>query len=99
MYIVLKGCQKSIIMIKDTGSEIFDQAYFIIKDTESCTKMHKTDMIREANRIIDENLLGVYFSGDTRKKAHIVSSRICFFLGMLFGAFAVALLWAIVTAT
>ena len=96
---MLKGCQKSIIMIKDTGSEIFDQAYFIIKDAEYCAKLHKTDMIREANRIIEENLLGVYFKSDKKKKSRVISSRMCFFFGMFFGAFSVALFWVLTCAT
>lgn len=28
---MLKGCQKKIIFLKDTGSDLFEEAYFVIK--------------------------------------------------------------------
>lgn len=49
----MKGCQKKIILLKGTESALFEEAYFIIKETEipSC----KNDMIAEACRIIEAN--------------------------------------------
>ena len=95
---MLKGCQKRIIMINDTGSDIFDQAYFIIKDANICDRFCKTDMIREANRIIDNNLLGAYFSGERKKKRGRYDVR-SFVLGALFGAALVAILWLVIAGT
>lgn len=95
---MIKGCQKKIIMINDTGSDVFDQAYFIVKDNENDRKLSKTDMIREANRIIEENLLGAYFCGSKtngRKKEY---GRFVFFLGALCGGAFVGILWAVVSS-
>jgi len=57
---VYKGCQKRMIMLKNTGSEIFDEAYFILKERAEKSGVSENDMVREASRIIDENLLCAY---------------------------------------
>ncbi len=56
MKMLYKGCQKRMIMLKNTGSEIFDEAYFIIKDSAQRRGVSETDMVREANRIIEEKI-------------------------------------------
>lgn len=59
MYMVYKGCQKRIIMLKSTGSELFDEAYFILKErAEKSPHITESDMVKEANRIISDNILG-----------------------------------------
>lgn len=50
---MVRGCQKKIIYVKNTDSDVFDEAYFILSDkipeaTEEC------DMVEEANRILGE---------------------------------------------
>ena len=49
---MLKGCQRRIIMVKDTGSRYFDSAYFVIKSDvpPSCKD---SDMLTEAHKMID----------------------------------------------
>ncbi len=49
---MLKGCQRRIIMVKDTGSRYFDSAYFVIKSDipPSCKD---SDMLSEAHKMID----------------------------------------------
>ena len=54
---VYRGTQKRMIMLKNTGSEIFEEAYFILKEKTEKSRIGENDMVREANRIIDENLL------------------------------------------
>ena len=49
---MVKGYQKRVVFMKNTGSEFFDEAYFVVCD-EHMGKS-ETDMINEANRIIDE---------------------------------------------
>ena len=48
----MKGCQKKVIYIKNTGSDIFEEAYFIIKEKNGASV--GGDFVREANRIVDE---------------------------------------------
>lgn len=49
---MVKGCQRRIIMLKDTGSRYFDSAYFILRSElpRSCSEQ---DMLREAQHIVD----------------------------------------------
>jgi len=54
----MKGCQKRIILIKNTGSNIFDEAYFILKDNAvRSSAVTENDMVGEASRIVLENLI------------------------------------------
>lgn len=53
---MVRGYQKRVIFLKKTGSEIFDEAYFILSDSYESASGGECDMIAEANRIIDENL-------------------------------------------
>ena len=52
----MRGCQKRVIYLKNTGSEYFEEAYFVLKNTSDTMKYSDTDIIREANRIIEENI-------------------------------------------
>lgn len=49
---MVKGTQKKVIVIKDTKSGIFDEAYFIVK-TSADNALQTCDMVSEANRIIN----------------------------------------------
>mgnify|MGYP006966488056 CR=1 FL=1 len=51
---MLKGCQKKIIVMKNTGSPMFDEAYFILSENALRAHASERDMISEANRIIRE---------------------------------------------
>ncbi|MBQ8510784.1 MAG: hypothetical protein IJ493_12845 [Clostridia bacterium] len=48
---MVKGCQKKIIVVTDTGSRYFDSAYFILKkELPPCSQ---NDMMSEARRMLD----------------------------------------------
>ena len=51
---MVRGYQKRVIFVKNTGSRLFDEAYFVLSERES-EKEKKADIIAEANRIIEEN--------------------------------------------
>ena len=45
---VMKGCQKRIIVMKNTGSNLFDEAYFILKDSAvRSPSISEQDMVGE----------------------------------------------------
>ncbi len=46
-----------MIYLKNIDSKIFDEAYFIMKDPSLYEKGSECDMVKEANRILSENLL------------------------------------------
>lgn len=48
---MLKGCQRRIIMVKDTGSRYFDSAYFVIKH-DLPQNAANSDMLTEAHKMI-----------------------------------------------
>ena len=53
---MVRGCQRRVIFLKNTNSRVFSEAYFIIDDRARTATMSEADMIKEANRIIDESL-------------------------------------------
>lgn len=69
----MKGCQKKVIFLKNTGSYLFDEAYFIIsKEGERCP-VSEDSMISEANRIIE-------CGSDTERKVNSAYKRVISFL-------------------
>ncbi len=50
----MRGYQRKIIILKSTGSEHFDEAYFIVK-SDADEGASRLDLVKEANRIIEEN--------------------------------------------
>ncbi len=49
---MIKGCQRKIIMVKDTGSRFFECAYFVLKQ-DLPKNSRESDMIAQAHSIID----------------------------------------------
>lgn len=62
---MVRGCQRKVIFLKNTESDIFSEAYFIVDERRP--DICEADMIREANRIIEENLARAA-NGGARKK-------------------------------
>ncbi len=54
---MIKGCKKKIIYLKNTDSDIFDEAYFVLRRDTDSEYYGDTDMVDEAKRII-ENVSG-----------------------------------------
>ena len=52
----MRGYQKRVIYLKNTGSPLFDEAYFIVSREGEATGLGGGDMVCEASRIIDESL-------------------------------------------
>ena len=84
----MKGYQKKVIYLKNVGSQIFDEAYFIVsRDKESAKDTN--DMVIEANRIIEESLNQTV--SDKRKDRESIFFLLPFFLGALLSAAVFAL--------
>lgn len=74
---MVKGCQKTVIYLKNTGSEYFDEAYFVLTDDiYDCTD---GDLIAEANRIIESA------GTEVQRKRRLITKEkiISFTLGLL----------------
>ena len=51
---LLKGVSKRVIIIKNPESEIFEEAYFIVKNKSIFNQAKENEMVMEANRIISD---------------------------------------------
>ena len=49
---MVKGCQRKIIQIKDTGNVLFTEAYFVL--SEAADRRVETDIVAEAMRLVSE---------------------------------------------
>lgn len=52
---MIKGVQKKVIMMQIGKNDMFESAYFILRDDRE-KKGEKNDMVKEANRIINESI-------------------------------------------
>ncbi len=51
---MIKGCQKSIIHLKETGCPYFEEAYFIVKRGSDIEALGD-DIIKEATNIVENS--------------------------------------------
>ena len=83
------GTQKKAIVIKNTENSMFEAAYFILKDDFS--HITESEMVREANKILKNNLIGGYFFAEQKntknkgKKGSFYFFMGAVFSGVLFG--------------
>ncbi len=92
---MLKGCQKNVIILRGTDSEIFEEAFFILKrDVELDGKLRESDMITEAKRILEANATG----RPAGRGKNIRGAMICFSVGAVSAFFISALLGVIIFA-
>ena len=77
----MKGYQKRVIYLKNTGSEIFDEALFFVRAENNTRQVEYNDMVIEANRIIDESL------GNYTKRGRGRSRLLGFVVPFLLGVF------------
>ena len=49
---MLKGCQRRMIVVRETGSPYFDCAYFVLR-CDLPEKVGESDILKEARRLIE----------------------------------------------
>ena len=79
----MRGYQKKVIYLKDTGSHLFDEAYFVISRKGEEAHIEQSDMVFEANRIIRESLE----DKDMQIRGEGNKSKRDFFVPFFIGAF------------
>lgn len=80
---MIKGCSRRMIVLKDTGSDIFEEAYFVLKSRiAGCRINTEKEFIAEANRIIAEAADG---AGKYESRREEKSSKKMFWCGALSG--------------
>ena len=88
----MRGYQRKVIFLKNTGSPYFDEAYFVMSNEGVCAHVDQDDMVIEANRIINESLEDPVL----RIKRERVRKRKEFLLPFFLGAIISVLLAAFV---
>ena len=76
----MRGYQKKVIYLKNTGSRDFEEAYFVVKRDADGGTASPHLMIEEANRIVRENF-GVHHGRLYTLRWYILS----FIIGAAFG--------------
>lgn len=71
---MIKGCHKRIVFLKDTGNELFEEAYFVLKPY-AFTKS-ETDIVSEATKIVN----GITNNSIKIKERKRGKGRLIFFL-------------------
>ena len=77
----MRGYQKRVIYLKNTGSSLFDEAYFIVSREGAEAGLGQGDMVCEANRIIDESLDGESSGGRRAMLRRVLGFLFPFLLG------------------
>ena len=74
----MRGCERRVIMLKGTSSEIFDEAYFLLR-RDFKNSEDETKIVDEAHRIVALN------TTKQRKKAKIKKEILLFCFGFAAG--------------
>ena len=91
---VIKGCNKRVIVMKETGNAMIEEAIFILKSGGGKDALSEADILRHANSILDKNGYAEKpprFSALGSKKRKGVGMA-GFFAGAFTGALAVVLI-------
>ena len=96
---MIKGCEKRVVWLRNTESELFDQAYFILSESAYEKKRSEGDIVAEAKRIIAQSPFTGYYEPphEKKKKRRAASASVkmvCFVIGFLAGSlpFAITML-------
>ena len=89
---MIKGCERRMIKIENTDSDLFESAYFIIRQNAQLPKKkRRDDMLREAARIVSDKTVPTKRSVTGRR---VWLERAALFAsGALLSALIALLLW------
>lgn len=81
---MVKGCRRSMIVLRDTDSTLYEEAYFLLREEIPSPFPPQSQLIEEANRIVSGNLVAA--AGRRKRRACSVSEGALWFLsGLLVG--------------
>jgi hypothetical protein len=98
--VMLRGAEKRMIVVRTRDSRMFEEAYFVVRPEVDRGMGTETDMLREANRILEgsaaENRYGRIPCPEVpRCGSGLLRGLVWFFLGLLTGGGSVGLLWVL----
>ena len=79
----MRAYHKRAIYIKDTGSSLFKEAYFILNDVQQRADITEDDMISEANRIVEQEIRKIKKSPIFRINRGSIGFAFGFFLALV----------------
>ena len=91
---MIKGCTKRVIVVKDVQSDVFEEAYFILRPQSEDKRRNasESDFIAEANKIVTSRdcsgsagSISYAIGGKSRRSARL-HDFICFLCGCAFAA-------------
>ena len=94
---MLRGAEKRMIVVRTRDSRMFEEAYFVVRPEADRSGREESDMLWEANRIL-ESSMGAVKEAPSRSSFSLFRSgsvwgAVCFLLGLLSGGGLVGLLW------
>ena len=84
----MRGYQKKVIYLKNTGSRHFEEAYFILREDAEKKALSSAAMIDEANRIIKENF--------QRERRGFISSKKWYIVAFFVGCAAASIVFSLI---
>lgn len=88
---MVKGCRRDSILLRGNAGEFFEEAYFIVRrDLPDGIKITERDMVREARRIVGEQMSPRY--APPPRRLNVRQALTCFFCGCALGSFLVVAL-------
>ena len=89
---MLRGAKKNMIVVRTRDSRMFEEAYFVMR-RDTGTAVDETDMLWEANRILESTSHGVGREPTVRPVRSRLRGAIWFVLGLVSGGGVTGLLW------
>ena len=78
---MIKGSHRQMIVIRTSDSRYFDEAYFVLRKELKEPRPARTDILREANRLLSERV-----PPEGRRSRHSLFRWLFFGVGALCGA-------------
>ena len=83
---MIKGTSRRVIVVKNPGTDVFEEAYFIIKEGKMKRKSDHKTLLSEASKILEEN-------GSERDRRSLTFINV---LSFFLGAFAAVIIFYII---
>ena len=97
---MLRGAEKRMIVVRTRDSRLFEEAYFVVRPEAEGRERDDTDMLREANRILDNSMAAAKEREALphpalSHRSGLIRGLFWFFAGLVVGGGAASLLWVL----
>ena len=96
---MLRGAEKRMIVVRTRDSRLFEEAYFVVRPEADKPRFEESDMLLEANRLLENSMTGARAERGAREllsaRGGFLGGLLRFTRGLLPGGGAVGLLWVL----